>query len=203
MKDAKFLFIVLMCATALGLTACAKQNSEFAARYARNKMGAQVADGKKTQAAGERAAAQGLQADVVGIERYWTPEGQPGPRVVISKILINDREMPVTTHHFGTEIAEGQVEVNGYTVVFHAMCGRSEDCNPYYAALEVYQNGKMVIQEGVRKYFEKTSANDKDLYQWFQPNEALPLLGSSVTDTRGMVGYLNAASTTAGSGIVK
>lgn len=201
MSKIKILLITLLAAT-LGLSACAKKNSEFAARYAKNKMGADVADGAKTQVAGELAAAQGLEADIVNIQRHWTPEGQPGPRVVISTILINNQEMPVTTSHGGTEVVEGRVDINGYTVVFHAMCG-STTCNPYYAAMEVYQNNKLIIQEGVRKYFEQSSAEDKDIYQWFQPSEARPLLGTDSWDPSGVIGFLNRASNTTNSSLIK
>lgn len=200
MKDYKILFIALT-AVALTMSACAKKNSEFAARYAKNRMGAEVADGVKTQAAGEQAEAQGLLADIVNIQRYWTPESQPGPRVVMSTILINDQEMPVTTSHVGTEIVEGRVDVNGFTVVFHAMCG-SVTCNPYYASMEIYQNNKMIIQEGVRKYFDKVTPDDRDVYQWFQPSEALPLMGVDSQDPQGMVGFLNRATNTT-SGIIQ
>lgn len=199
MKDFKFLFVTLLATAAFTMSACAKKDSEFAARYAKNKMGASVADGKKTQEAGERAQAQGLLADVVDIKKYFVPEGQPGPRVVMAKILINDQEMPVTTHHWGTEKVEGRVDVNGFTVVYHAMCG-TVDCNPYYAAMEIYKNNQMVIQEGVRKYFDERAA-DGDLYQWFTPENALPLLGSDSADTRGMIGFLNTVGNSTSSGI--
>lgn len=201
MKKYSYLFISLM-TIALTMSACGKKNSDFAARYAKNKMGAQVADGHRTQAAGELAAAQGLEADVVNIQRFWTPEGQPGARFVTSTILINNQEMPVTTTHGGTEVVEGKVDVNGYTVVFHSMCA-NVSCNPYYASLEVYQNNKMIIQEGVRKYFEKTNTDEIDLYQWFQPAEALPFIGADSLDAKGMVGYLNQAGNVVPTGIIK
>lgn len=187
------------------VSACAKKNSEFAARYAKNKMGASVADGVKTQEAGEMAAAYGLEADVVDIRRYFVPVGQPGPRVVMSKILINDQEIPVTTSHNGTEIVDGKVNVGNYLVVFHAMCG-TVDCNPYYASLTIYQNNQMLIQEGVRKYFDKFKPEHTDVYQWFKPQEARPLLGRDMNDVSGMVGFLNTfaeSNSYSGNGLVK
>lgn len=199
MKDFKFIFITLLATAAFTMTACAKKDSEFAARYAKNKMGASVADGANTQEAGERAEAQGLLADVVGITKYFAAAGQPGPNVVMAKILINNQEMPVTTHHWGTEMVEGRVDVNGFTVVLHAMCGTT-DCNPYYASMEIYKNSQMVIQEGVRKYFDERSPGE-DRYQWFTPEKALPLLGSDSADTRGMIGFLNSATSSTSSEI--
>jgi len=198
MKDFKYLLIILSASVALAMTACAKKDSEFAARYARNKMGANVADGKKTQEAGEQAAAQGLDADVVDIQKHFAAPGQPGPNIVTALILINNQQMPVTTSHTGTEIVNGSVNTNGFTIVYHAMCG-TVDCNPYYVSMEIYRNNQMVIQEGLRKYFEKTSADQTDVYQWFKPEEALPLLGSDSADIKGMVGFLNNAAASGGS----
>ncbi|WP_413567978.1 hypothetical protein ACLWBD_09085 [Bdellovibrio sp. HCB117] len=203
MKDAKFLIITLLAVAAMSLSACAKKDSEFAARYQRNKMGATVVDGAKTQAAGEQAAAQGLEADVVNVTRHWTPEGQPGPRVVISTILVNNQEVPVTTVHSGTEQVNGRVDIAGYVVAFHAMCGNAT-CNPYYATMEVYQNNRMIIQEGVRVFFDKQTPADEDRYQWFKPEESLPLVGAGgVSDPTGMVGYFNTTQAVIGSGRIK
>lgn len=193
MKKSKFVLFSLL-AIALSMSACAKKDSKFSARYAKNKMGADVANGPATQTAAEVAAAKGLEADIVNIQRYWTPEGQPGPRLVVSNILINNQEMPVTTSHMGTEVVEGKVDVNGYTVVFHAMCANST-CNPYFATMEIYKNNAMVIQEGVRKYFEKSTDEERDIYQWFQPGEALPFMD--------MVKYLNSSGGALPTGIVK
>lgn len=191
MKTFNYFLISFVAAVSLTMSACAKKNSEFAARYAKNKMGASVADGVKTQEAGERAESQGLLADIVDIQKYFVPQGQAGPRFVTAKILINNQEMPVTTNHNGTEVVEGRVDVNGYTVVYHAVCANT-DCNPYYASMEIYKDNKMVIQEGVRKYFDAQAATG-DRYQWFTPESALPLIGADASDVRGMVGFLNSS----------
>lgn len=209
LKNFKSVFVLFAVASIMIFTACAKKDSDFAARYAKNKLGATAVDGEKTLEASDQAAAQGVEADVVSLQRYWTPSGQPGPRVVMATILVNNQQVPVTTSHVGTEVAEGSLNVGNYRVVFHAMCA-NETCNPYYAALEVYdntQNQKMIIQEGVRKYFDVTSSDQKDLYQWFTPNKALPfIVNSNAFDVNGMVGYLNqgsaGSSATTNSGIV-
>lgn len=201
MQKSNFFFALLLLGS-LALTACAKKDSEFAARYAKNRMGATVVDGVKTQQAAEQAAAQGLEADIVGVKRYWTPEGQPGPRVVMATILINNTEFPVTSHHYGTEVVNGSVTVNGYNISYEAMCGDA-NCNPYYASMKVYSNGRLVIQEGVRIYFERSSAAHTDLYQWLSPGQELPFMGSDVQDARGMVGYLNQYGANSGSGVIQ
>lgn len=201
MKRFKILFVALLAGT-LTLSACAKKDSEFAARYAKNRMGADVVDGVKTQEAGEQAAAQGLEADIVGVQRHWTPDGQPGPRLVTAKILINNTEFSVSSHHYGTEVVNGSVDVNGYSVRYHAVCAEAA-CNPYYAAMEVYQNGRILIQEGIRVYFDKTTSEHRDVYQWLSPGNELPLMGADDQDVRGMVGYLNQAGAGSGSELIK
>ncbi|UXR63538.1 hypothetical protein EZJ49_10670 [Bdellovibrio bacteriovorus] len=198
----KNLFFAFLLMGSLALSACAKKDSNFAARYAKNRMGATVVDGVKTQQAAEQAAAQGVEADIVGVKRYWTPEGQPGPRVVMATILINNTEFPVTSHHSGTEVVNGSVTVNGYNISYEAMCGDSS-CNPYYASMKVYSNGRLVIQEGVRIFFEKNNQAQTDLYQWLPAGQELPFMGSDVQDTRGMVGYLNQYGANSGSGIIQ
>lgn len=188
MKNLKTVFIPLM-AIAMLFSGCAKSNSDFAERY-KNRMGANPVDAGKTEAAGRNADANGLHADVVDIQRHWTDANQPGPRFVSAVILVNSQQTTVTATHFGTEISQGYVDVNGYKVVFHSMCG-NDQCDAYYIALEVYRDQKMIIQEGIRKYFNPTNTDQTDIYQWFQPGESLPLLGADMLDLKGMVGYLN------------
>lgn len=202
MTKFKSLLIILGIASVFVFTACAKKNSSFASRYAKNGVGANVVNGEKTQQAAEQAAASGLIADVVDIQRQWLAPVEQGLRVT-SMILINNQQMPVVTTHKATEVVQGRVDVSGYTVVFHAMCA-NEACNPYYAALEVYQGTVLKIQEGVRKYFDGANAADLDSYQWFNAKDALPFMGANVTDTAGMVGFLNqGASVSTSSEIIK
>lgn len=195
-KKNRLIFISFIAGIMMSISACGKKDSDFAARYAKNKMGATVVDGQKTQEAGEQAASQGLEADVIDIQRYWVPNGQAGPRIVMATILVNNQQVSVTTSHVGTAVSEGFVNVGNHRVVFHAMCA-NDACNPYYAALEVYQNNQIIIQEGIRKFFEVTSPEQADLYQWFTPDKALPfILNSNIADASGMVGYLNQGAAT-------
>lgn len=188
MGSVKFKFAMLFVAVAL--SACAKKDSNFAERYAKNRAGATVVDGVKTQQAAESAAAEGLEADIVGATRSMADLGVSGPRIIRATILINQTEFPVTSVHHGTEIVHGSVDVDGYSINYHALCANYY-CNPYYAAMEVYKNGRIVIQEGIRIYFDKTSPEHQDVYQWFSPGNELPLLGADSQDVRGMVGFLN------------
>lgn len=196
MASSKYLLSALVILT-MGLSACAKKDSGFAERYAKNRLGAQVADGVKTQAAAENAAAQGLEADILKIQRT-----QSGSGIAVSAlILINNQQVPVTTTHYDTQAINGTVNMGTYQIQYHALCG-NESCNPYYAAMEVYQNGRIIIQEGLKYYFERTSSEHRDVYQWFSPGEELPLVGSSANDVNGMVGYLNSSNVSAGSATI-
>ncbi|XGC79338.1 hypothetical protein ACES2L_08350 [Bdellovibrio bacteriovorus] len=171
MKNLKLIFCSLMILTMTA--ACAKKDSEFAARYAKNRMGAEVADGKKTQEAAEAAEAQGLMADVIDVStvsQNWETAN------VRAKILINDQEMTVTTTHYlnagnydPSLVAQGTVEKAGFTIVFRSFCASASPmvCARYYASLEIYKNGSLVIQEGILKGFD---GKTRDTYQWYKPD---------------------------------
>ncbi len=183
---------IALVSVVLTLSACAKKDSNFAERYAKSRAGATVVDGVKTQLAAESAAQEGLEADIVDVTRTMGNMGFSGPRIIRATILINQTEFPVTSVHQGTEVVHGSVDVNGYSINYHAWCSNYH-CNPYYAAMEVYKNSRLVIQEGIRIYFDKTSPEHQDVYQWFSPGNELPLLGADAQDVRGMVGFLNQA----------
>lgn len=184
MKDFKFLTIALTTAV-LALAACAKKDSNFAERYRQNAAGMQVVDGKKTQEAAEQAQVNGLQADVVGIQKNGN--------TITAWILVNNQQIQVTTTHTGTEVVEGTTYANNHQIAFHAKCANA-DCEPYFAALEIYNNThsntSLLIQEGVMKFFKDSS---KDKYQWFKPAEALPFVGSGDSDLNSIVGYLGSS----------
>ncbi|UOF02009.1 hypothetical protein [Bdellovibrio reynosensis] len=173
MKNLKLIFCSLMI---MSMTAaCAKKDSEFAARYARNRMGAPVADGKKTQEAAENAEAQGLLADVVRIESAYNNSQSAK---IEAFVLINDQEMLVSTTHArnsgnydASGVAQGTVEKAGFTIVFRSFCASNTElaCSRYYASLEIYKNGALVIQEGVLRDFVDP---DKNRYQWYAPDSA-------------------------------
>lgn len=194
MKKLNLLIILVM--ASLTLAACAKRDSEFAARYKTNKAGAEVVDGHKAQEAAEQAATQGLEADIVAVQKYFTDMNSYGPYIVTARILINNYEMPITMSHTMTNgqhnVVRGSSTIAGHTVVFNAVCGNAE-CSPYYAAMEVYQNNQMVMQVGLMKHFNAAQVG-LDRYQFFKPTEALPLVGNPMSGAPGMVDFLKSAS---------
>ncbi|MNS62741.1 hypothetical protein D3C72_958130 [compost metagenome] len=186
MKPTKTLVMALVSAMVL-LSSCAKEDSEFAAKYAKNGMGGSAQDGAAAQRAGEFAEENGLQADIIRVTR----SGGNGNTILRATILINNRQKDVESQHSGTEVVEGTTEIDGFEIRYHAVCP-NKACEPAYAGMEVYQyfknhNNKM-MQVGVKKYFDQ---NTGDAYQWFQPAEALPFMGSSFTDASGLVGFLS------------
>ncbi|MFS4459924.1 hypothetical protein [Bdellovibrio sp. HCB2-146] len=169
----------------LALAACAKKDSDFAARYARNGTGAAAVNIEETGAAGEYAAGKGLHtADIVGLQR--TRNGTAAQ--ITGQIVLNNQQIQVTTQHTGSEVREGAVRVGNYQVQFHAMCLNSS-CEPYFAAMEVYtSSGEFLIQEGVRIYFNDPS---RSVYQLFKPGSARVFFNGKLADPSSMVGYLN------------
>lgn len=190
--------------SSLLLSACAKTDSEFAERYKKNSMGAEVVDGVKTQEAAENAEGQGLMADVLGMNK----SSSGNMHTVTAMIAINNFQVPVTTTHSSTDlrVTKGSVNVDGFLVIYSAVCSNAA-CNPFYVSLEVQQNSRMLIQEGVRKYFDGVAGDDT--YQWFTPEEARPLIsgpsfsGSDLVNGNVLVGFLNGKSSNGSTGSLK
>ena len=196
MKSFKTLLVPALLAL-LALSGCAKKDSEFAARYATNGAGIAAKDASAAADAGEYAAAKGLtRADIVQSTRNSNGNGV----VVISQVVINNQQIQVTTQHTGTEIREGSLQVGGYYIQFHAMCANAA-CEPYFAAMEVYSNNQLLIQEGVRIHFNNPS---QSVYQLFSPSLARIFYYQNMNNTGGVVGYLNSytsSSNSSGSGL--
>lgn len=182
MKSLKALLVPALFAVAL--SGCAKKESEFAARYATNGAGATAKDAVTAAEAGELAATKGLtRADIVQVTRNSNGNGA----TVISQVVINNQQIQVTTQHVGTEIREGSLQIGNYYVQFHAMCA-NPSCEPYFAAMEVYSNNQLIIQEGIRIHFNNQS---QSVYQLFSPADARVFYNQSMNNTGGVVGYLN------------
>ncbi len=132
-----------------------------------------MVDGPEAEAAGTKAEAQGLLADILNIKKHTEHDNSV---VVTAMIILNNQQIPVTTSHVGTEIVDGRLDVNGYTLVFHAMC-EDYGCETYYTAMEIYNNARnnanLIIQQGQMRYFPE---DGKDLYQWFTPEHRKPLI---------------------------
>jgi hypothetical protein len=196
MKSFKTLLVPALIAI-VGLGGCAKKDSEFAARYATNGAGASVKDGSAAADAGEFAATKGLtRADIVQVARNSNGNGA----VVVSQVVINNQQIQVTTQHTGTEVREGSLQIGNYYVQFHAMCANTA-CEPYFAAMEVYSNNELLIQEGIRIHFTNQS---QSVYQLFSPSLARTFYYQNMNNTGGIVGYLNnytSSSSSSGGGL--
>lgn len=184
-------------AAALALTACAKKDSDFAARYAKNKMGAEAANTQETGEADTAALEQGVDVDIIAITR----NSNAAEKVVTSTVILNNQQTTMTTRHTGTEQRTGELVSGNTKLTVYAVCANA-NCNPYYVSLQVYKDGKLVIQEGVRKYFDMpASSTNLDRYAKLKPERSLPLIrGSSYTsadiyDGTVMVGYLSGNAT--------
>ena len=196
MKPTKLL-VMALASSMLLLSACAKQDSEFAAKYAKNGMGAPVQDGPAAERAGSYAEQIGLQADIIGVTR----SNSGGTNVLRATILVNNRQRDVESQHAGTEVVSGTTSVDNYEIRYNAVCANS-NCEPAFVEIEVFQymrnHNQILMQVGVKKYFNQ---NTGDAYQWFQPAEVLPFMkNGSFTDASGLVGFLN-KSTSTGSNI--
>lgn len=181
-------------AALLALSGCAKKDSDFAARYATNGAGATAKDANVAADAGEYAASKGLtRADIVQVTRSSNGNGS----TVVSQVVINNQQIQVTTQHTGSEIREGSLQIGGYYIQFHAMCP-TNSCEPYFAAMEVYSNNELLIQEGIRIHFNTPS---QSVYQLFSPSLARTFYYQNMNNPGGVVGYLNYQSSSTGNGL--
>jgi len=184
MKSLKTLLVPALVAIVALSAGCAKKDSDFAARYATNGAGASAKDTNVAADAGEFAAAKGLnRADIVQVTRNTGSGGS----TVISQVVINNQQIQVTTQHSGTEQRDGSLQIGNYYIQFHAMCANTA-CEPYFAAMEVYSNNELLIQEGIRIHFNNQS---QSVYQLFPPSLARVFFHQNMNNTGGVVGYLN------------
>ncbi len=193
MKCSKSFIVVALAALFLG--ACAKTDSDFAQRYAKNAAGGDAINPLAAGEADQIAIAAGVNLDVINL----TKTAGNSEQVIQSTLIVNQREVPVTTRHTVSNFLQktsGSVKINGVTVVFNAVCG-SQECNPVYISVEAYKGANTsapIIQLGFRKYF---TIQGLDRYQKFAAADAKPLIKSGIfsandmNDTSVMVGYLN------------
>lgn len=181
---------------ALALSACAKTDSDFAAKYRENKMGAGAANVEETADADQIALGEGLDIDIVKMDKSLNGS----EKVITSTVAINNYQFPLTTRHAGIELRSGSMNVNGNVrIEASAVCGNT-NCTSYFIAINAYKDNKLIIQEGVRKYFD-TSSTSLDRYAKLKAERSLPLIrGTSWTsadmyDGTVMVGYLNGNAT--------
>lgn len=200
MKFSKTYIVIALAALFLG--ACAKTDSDFAQRYAKNAAGGDAINPLMAGEADQIAIAAGVNLDVINltksVETVTNGNQQIQQQVIQSTLIVNQREVPVTTRHAQNnflQMTSGSLKINDVTVVFNAVCG-SQECNPVYISVEAYKanSNAPVIQLGFRKYF---TIQGLDRYQKFAAADAKRLIKSNsfsandMSDTTVMVGYLN------------
>ncbi|KYG63935.1 hypothetical protein AZI86_14075 [Bdellovibrio bacteriovorus] len=194
MKSFKPFTAVLI--AALALSACAKKDSDFAAKYKTNKMGAEATNVEETAAADQVALGEGIDIDIVKIDRALNGS----EKVMTSVVAINNYQFSLTTRHAALELRTGTMNVgNNVRIDAAAVCANA-NCTAYYVLVNAYKDNKLVIQEGVRKYFE-VSTTSLDRYAKLKAERALPLVranawtSADMYDGTVMVGYLNGNAT--------
>jgi hypothetical protein len=172
--------------------ACAKKDSDFAAKYAKNAAGGSAINADAAGNADEVAKTNGISLDVLQLNKSANGSEQ----VITSVLIVNQKQIPVTTrHNAGLQVSRGSTQIDGFTVVYNAVCG-NQACDPVYITAEAYKpgNNSAIIQLGYRKYF---SVQNLDRYQFFTGNEIKNIISGSsfsandMTNTSVMVGYLN------------
>jgi hypothetical protein len=192
MKLSKSIFTVAV--IALALSACAKKDSEFAARYAVNAAGASGVDAGSSGEADKEAIAAGVsQFDVLNVTNNGSSNGQ----VITALLIVNGKQKTVSTTHNTLQLHTGSDQADGgFRIVYNVVCG-SQACNPVYIAAEIYRGNESVAikQVGYRKYFNMDAKLDR--YQFFKGKDAKKLIAGNtfdykdMNDTSVMVGYLN------------
>lgn len=154
---------------AFTLMACAKRDSEFAAR--RNAAGAAYVNGDQAAAAEANAAANGYKTDILEIA---TPVYKSGIYEVTSTVRVNDVNYRiVTTHSQPGIISETRADFAGANYAVSGVCG-DDQCTFYFLVINITRNGQPILQTAMKKnfYYSGTSSS-YDLALSKGPNEFL------------------------------
>jgi hypothetical protein len=169
MKSAKVYLYIL--AAAVALSACAKRDSEFAAR--KNGAGAPIVNGQQAANADAAAAAAGYSVDIMGIQQ---PIQNGGGLSVTSTISVNNKNYQINTTHYAIgQVSSTSANFDGATFQVSGVCG-SETCSPYYLVIEITRNGQRIKQMAMRKYFYYSNANsNRDMAMSLGANEFMSI----------------------------
>jgi len=168
-KNAKiYLYIAV---AALALSACAKRDSEFAAR--KNGAGAPIVNGQQAANADAAAEAAGYKVDIMDIK---TPVQSGNGLSVTSTISVNDKNYQInTTHPQVGQVSSTTANFDGASFKVSGVCG-SETCSPYYLVIEISRGGQRIKQTAMRKYFYYTNANSsRDMAMSLGANEFMTI----------------------------
>ncbi len=152
-KNSKiYIYIVV---AAFALSACAKKDSEFAAR--KNAAGASYVNDQQAAAADQAAAASGYVTDILKILN--PVQASTGALSVTSQIKVNNNTYQVvTTHSKVNAISSTTASFDGANFEVAGICG-SDICNPYYLVINITRNGQKIKQTAMKKYFFYTDQN--------------------------------------------
>ncbi len=169
MKNAKIYLYIL--AVSVSLTACAKRDSEFAAR--KNGAGAPIVNGEQAANADAAAAAAGYTVDIMGIQ---PPVWNNGMYTVSSQISVNNKNYQIdTSHSTPGQVSSTSANFDGATFQVSGVCG-SEVCSPYYLVVEITRGNQRIKQMAMRKYFYYTNTNSvRDMAMSLGANEFMSI----------------------------
>jgi hypothetical protein len=170
MKNTKiYIYIVV---AAFAFSACAKRDSEFAAR--KNAAGASYVNDQQAAAADQAAAANGYVTDILKI--LSPTQASTGALSVTSQIKVNNNVYQiVTTHSQVNTVSSTSAMFDGANFEVGGICG-SDLCNPYYLVVNITRNGQPVKQTAMKKYFYYTDQNsNQDLIMSLGPNEFMSI----------------------------
>jgi len=168
-KNAKiYLYIVV---AAFALSACAKRDSDFAAR--KNGAGAPIVNGQQAANADAAAAAAGYNVDIMKIQN---PVQSGNGLSVISTVSVNSKQYQIQTTHYQTgQISSTSQSFDGATFEVSGVCG-SDTCSPYYLVISITRNNQRIKQMAMRKYFTYTGeVSTRDLAMSLGANEFMTM----------------------------
>ncbi|MGZ3795221.1 MAG: hypothetical protein ACXVB1_02590 [Pseudobdellovibrionaceae bacterium] len=170
MKNIKtYLYIVV---AAFAISACAKRDSEFAAR--KNAAGAAYVNDQQAAAADQAAAATGYVTDILQIQS--PVQTSTGALSVTSQIKVNNNVYQIVTTHSQVNTASSTSTMfAGANFEVAGICG-SDICNPYYLVINITRNGQRIKQTAMKKYFYYVDQNStQDLIISLGANEFMSI----------------------------
>jgi hypothetical protein len=173
MKNTKIYMYIIV--AALALSACAKRDSEFAAR--KNAAGAKYVNDQQAAAADQAAAASGYVTD---IQKILTPtQTSAGNLAVTSQVKVNNTVYQIVTTHYQVNVASSTTATfDGANFEVVGICG-SDVCSPYYLIINITRNGQKIKQTAMKKYFSYTDENSsRDLIMSLGANEFVTIEGA-------------------------
>lgn len=159
------MFLVLFVSLA-ALAGCAKKDNSFAAKYAKNAMGATAVNADQV---GQAMQSAGFTMDIINIRT--AARGLPSQASQFDSTIIVDDSMTtqlrITIPSVNT-VVSGETKINGRRIVVQGKCANI-DCSPYYVVATAYaSNGQPSLQVGY-KFMSALPSADQDRYHALGP----------------------------------